>query len=84
MTTTWVIIAYGAAAVLALFWLYRSGTKAWYWHLASAVIALAIGLVPIPEQFNTPVVSLIIGTVFVFLFSWALAAPFFARRRRTA
>ena len=45
---------------------------------------LAIGLVRIPVQYNTPTTSLLIGTVFVFLMVWAVAAPFMRKKRPLA
>ena len=81
MSTTWVILAYGISAVLALFLLYVSGPKAWYWHVFAAAFALAIGLVRIPVKYNTPTTSLVVGTVFVFLMVWAVAAPFMRKKR---
>jgi hypothetical protein len=82
MSIQWVILAYGFAALLALALLYLSGPKAWYWHVLSGAAALAIGLMPIPAQWNTPQTGLIVGFFFVFLFVWAVAAPFLRGRRR--
>ncbi len=84
MSTTWVILAFGISGLLALLLLYFSGPKAWYWHVLSAAVALAIGLVRIPVKWNTPTTGLVIGTIFVFLMVWAVAAPFLGKRRRSA
>jgi len=83
MSQTWVILAYGCSGVLALLLLYLSGPRRWYWHLLSVLLALVIGLVPLPKSLNTPQGSLWIGVVFVFLFLWGAAAPFFLSRRRS-
>jgi hypothetical protein len=80
--TTWAILAYTVAAGLALILLYLSGAKAWYWHVLSAMVALGIGLTPIPARWNTPVTNVVVGFCFVFLMLWAVAAPFIGRRRR--
>ena len=42
MSTLWVVLTFGSAAVLALVFLYLSGPQAWYWHLLSLAVALAI------------------------------------------
>jgi len=82
--STWVMVAYGCAGILALLLLYFAGPKQWYWHVLSAAVAIGIGLVPVPTKLNTPRGSLVIGFVFVFLFIWGIAAPFFLKRRRQA
>ena len=80
MSILWVLLAYGGAALLALVLLYFARARSWYWHVLSVLVALVIGLVPIPPQFNDPQSSLIIGFVFTFLFFWGIGAPFFRRR----
>jgi len=82
--TTWAMLAYAVAGGLALILLFLSGSKAWYWHVLSGVVALGIGLTPIPPNLNTPTVNIIVGFCFVFMFLWAVAAPFLGRRRRSA
>ena len=82
--TTWAMVAYAAAAVFALIFLFFSGTKAWYWHVLSGLAAIGLGLTPIPPKYNTSAINIVIGFVFVFMFLWAIAAPFVARRRRSA
>jgi hypothetical protein len=71
-------LCYGSAFVLALFLLWYYGVKHWYWHLLSFVVALAIGLTPLPSQLNTVTGTLVVGWVFVVLFIWGVAAPIFA------
>jgi hypothetical protein len=82
--TTWAMLAYAVAGGFALILLFLSGSKAWYWHVLSGVVALGIGLTPIPTKYNTPTVNIIIGFCFVFMFLWAVASPFVGRRRRSA
>ena len=82
--TTLATLSFAIAAVLALAVLYWSGPKAWYLHVLSVVVGVAIGMAPTPTQFNKPVTSIIVGAPFVFLVVWGLAAPFFIRRRRSA
>jgi hypothetical protein len=82
--TTLAMLAYAAAAGLALILLFFSGPRPWYWHVLSGAAALGIGLTPIPAKFNTSMVNIIIGSLFVFMFFWAVAAPFVGRRRRSA
>ena len=83
MSTTLVFAAYGGAALLALILLFLMRAKAWYWHVLSVIVALVIGLIPIPPQFNTPRITLLIGAIFIFLFLWGIAAPGFRRRRQS-
>jgi hypothetical protein len=82
MTATWVFLAYGFAALLAVLLLLIFRAKSWYWHALSVLVALVIGLIPIPEQFNTPQGTLAIGSIFTFLFFWGVAAPLFRQHRR--
>lgn len=77
--STWVLVCYGGAALVALLLLLVFRAKSWYWHVLSILAALVVGLVPIPPQLNTPQGSLIIGSVFTFLLLWGVAAPFFRR-----
>jgi hypothetical protein len=81
--TTWVVAAFTAAAVLALLVLYFNGPKAWYWHVLSGLAAIGIGLIPTPPNLNTPLSSVVVGFVVVFLLTWAVAAPFVGGRRRS-
>jgi hypothetical protein len=80
----WVLIAYGCACLLALILLFLNGPRRWYWHILSLLVALGVGLTPIPAKLNTPNGSLIIGSVFTFLMVWGVAAPLFRNRRRSA
>jgi len=83
MSTTWVILTYGSAAVLALLLLFFARAKAWYWHILSILAALVIGLVPIPPRFNSFQATLVVGFVFTFLILWGIAAPLFRRRQQS-
>ena len=80
MSPAWILLTYGGAALLAWLVLMFARARRWYWHASSVVLALAIGLVPLPAQLNTPQWSLIIGFAFLFLFLWGVGAPFFRRR----
>ena len=82
MSSTWVFLTYGTSVLLALALLYFLRAKAWYLHVLSIASALAVGLTPIPPQWNTPQAGLLIGFIFTFLFFWGLAAPFFRQRGR--
>lgn len=68
---------YGSAAVLSLYLLWQFGVKHWYWHALSIVIAFAIGLAPLPEPWNRPELTLVVGWFFVAFLLWGLAAPAF-------
>ena len=78
MSPSLVALCYGSALVLALFLLWYFGVKHWIWHVLSIALAFAIGLIPLPEAFNTPGMTLVIGWVFMFLFLWGIGAPLFA------
>ena len=82
MSTNWVILAFGCSGLLALFLLFLTGPRRWYWHVLSVLIALVVGLIPIPSKLNTPEGSMGIGVAFVFLFVWGISAPLFLKRRR--
>ena len=73
-----VTLCYGSAITLALFLLWHFGAQHWYWHAASIVLALGIGLAPGNEFTNTTAMTLVIGWVFSFLMVWGVAAPVFA------
>jgi hypothetical protein len=77
MQTVWVAVAYLFAVLLALALLYTFHAR-WYWHVLSVLAALAIGLAPPPEGWHPP--DLLVGSVFLFLFVWGIAAPFFRPR----
>jgi hypothetical protein len=72
-----VALCYGSALVVSLALLWYFGVKHWYWHVFSFVLAIAIGLTPLPDAFNTPQMTLVVGWVFLFLFVWGVGAPFF-------
>ena len=78
MSSNLVALCYGSALLLALALLWHFGAKSWYWHLLSIAGALAIGLVPMPKELNTPQGTLCVGWVFTLLFIWGIAAPAFA------
>jgi hypothetical protein len=77
MSPTIVSLAYGAAAMLALLALYFFHARHWYWHVASVLLALAIGFAPIPPNWNDPGTDLAVGMLLVFLLFWGILAPLF-------
>ncbi len=77
MSPVLVFLSYGTAFILALFLLWHFHAKPWYWHVLSLAVAAAIGLTPLPEPFRGPGCDAFVGTIFVFLFFWGVAAPFF-------
>ncbi|MBZ5593914.1 MAG: hypothetical protein LAP39_16870 [Acidobacteriia bacterium] len=77
MSSTWVFAAYVCAVGLPLVLLRFFGARAWYWHALSIGLALALGLTPTPSEWSSPSTDLMIGSAFVFLLVWGLAAPFF-------
>ncbi len=84
MSGSWTLGAYLASALLALaiLWIFRA--KAWYWHIMALLIALVVGLVPPPAEWQGPRTDLVVGSVFFFLFIWAVAAPCFRKKKAPA
>jgi hypothetical protein len=76
MAGIWIVLVYGSSLALALLLLYFFRTH-WYWHALSVLAALAIGSVPTPAEWKSPTFDLLIGSVFVLLLVWGIAAPFF-------
>jgi hypothetical protein len=74
-----VLLAYGLAVGFAFLLLYRFEPVHWALHTLSLVAALALGLVRLPHEFTTAEGTLLVGTVFLFLFTWGAFAPFFYR-----
>lgn len=72
-----VALCYSSALALALVLLWYFGPKHWYWHVLSVVAALALGMVPLPGPWSSPEATLAVGWVFLFLFTWGIAGPFF-------
>ena len=77
MTPALVILSYAIAAILAFGALYLFHSRRWYWHAAAVGIALAIGLKPIPPEWNKPEIDVAIGAMLVFLVLWGVFAPLF-------
>jgi hypothetical protein len=74
MSPLLVASCYGSAIVLALSVLWYFGVKRWWWHVLSVALALVIGLTPLPEPFNQPSWTLIVGWLFIFFFLWGFGA----------
>ena len=71
-----VALNYGVAFCLAMALLYYFHAR-WYWHILSVVVALLIGLTPMPADWQGRVLDLSVGFIFTFLFFWGAAAPLF-------
>jgi uncharacterized membrane protein HdeD (DUF308 family) len=78
MSPLLVASCYGSAIVLALLALWYFDVKHWWWHVLSVVLALAIGLTRLPEPFQQPFATLLVGWLFLFFFVWGVAAPIVA------
>jgi hypothetical protein len=70
-----VALCYGVAIALSLYLVWHFGVRHWYLHLLSLVLAIAIGVVPLSPRFNDPGGTVLIGSVFLFLFFWGVSAP---------
>ncbi len=60
---------FASAFFIALLVLYIRHA-AWYWHVLSVAVALALGLTPFPDAYRPP--DLLTGALFVFLMVWGL------------
>ena len=76
MSSGLAVLAYGSAFTLAALSLYFFHSR-WYWHAASLVLAVTIGLTPFPPAWQSPAFDLLVGCVFVFLFFWGIGEPLF-------
>jgi hypothetical protein len=79
MSVYWVVLCYGAAAVLAGLLLYRFEPVRWFWHILGLGGALAVGLTEMPARLATPGGTLAVGALFVFLFFWGAFFPLFRK-----
>ena len=77
MSPVWVILTFGSSVVLALLALYFLHARAWYWHVLSVALAVTLGLTPLPAGWQSPSADLLVGSVFLLLIVWGLAAPVF-------
>jgi len=81
MLASWVFVAYGVSAALALLLVYLFHSR-WYWHVLSVLVALGVGLTPPLPGLTGPVRDVIYGGVFLFLMVWGCAEPFLHRFHR--
>ena len=70
---------YGSAAVVALVLLHLFRGVRWYWHILALLVAFAVGLVPLPESWQSPYRDVIVGAVFLLLFVWGVGFPLFRK-----
>ena len=77
MPGTTVFAVYASAAIIALALLHFFRAAHWYWHALSVLVALAIGLIPLPAAWQKPHIDLAIGGVFLFFLVWGVCAPLF-------
>lgn len=75
MSSVLVMACYVSAIALSLYLLGHFGVRQWYWHALSIVAALGVGMAPLPQVFNRPEYTLLVGWVFTALFVWGVAAP---------
>ena len=77
MSPLWVVLVYGSSVLLAVLLLYFFHSRSWYWHIGSAALAIALGLIPLPAEWGGPKTDLLVGFLFLLLLVWGLAAPLF-------
>ena len=75
-----VALAYGTSVAVAFACLYVFRAKAWYLHALSVAAAFGLGVTPLPASWHTPRHDVIVGSIFLLLFVWGAAAPFFRGR----
>jgi len=73
MSTTTILLVYGAAVGLAALALYLFGSRRWYWHALSVFAALGLGLAPAPpEAWRGQTYDVILGFFFVLTMVWGV------------
>jgi hypothetical protein len=79
MSVYWVVLSYGVAVTVALVLLYRFEPVHWIWHILSVCAALGVGLVRLPPTLSSPAATVVVGSLFMFLFTWGAFAPLFRK-----
>jgi hypothetical protein len=70
MFTMWAVLVYTAAMVIPIYLLHRFHTQSWYWHMLAVGASMALGLAPVPLEFQGQGFDLLLGFAFVTLLFW--------------
>jgi hypothetical protein len=76
------VLVYLLAIGIPIFLLYRFQSQACYWHILSILAAVALGLIPIPIEFQKPQFDLLFGFAFITLMIWGAGGLIIFRPRR--
>lgn len=72
------LLIYLLSGGTALLILHAEGVRTWYWHVISVLAGLVIGLFPPPSGASGNLYYLLMGSGFMFLFTWGAAAILFS------
>ena len=64
------VLVYAAALAVPVYLLHHFQSQAWYWHVLAVGASLALGLAPVPPEFQAPGFDLFLGSAFVVLLIW--------------
>jgi hypothetical protein len=76
------ILVYLAAAAIPAYFLYRYRSQGWYWHVLAIAAGIALGMVPIPPDYQRRGIDLVLGFVVVVLLFWGIGGLFMPHRHR--
>jgi hypothetical protein len=66
------ILVYLAALAIPGYALYRFQSQSWYWHTLAIAAAIALGIAPIPPDFQKRGFDLLFGFLVVALLFWGV------------
>lgn len=72
-----VLFVYFGAFLFAILCMYLFGRARWYWHVLAIALALGIGLMPPLPGWQGPTFDMIIGSLFIVLFTWGALEPLY-------
>jgi hypothetical protein len=77
MSNTVVVLTYGLVVGFSLLILWLFEPIRWYWHVIVLASAIGILFAPIPAMLQSQTGDVLIGSVFLMLFTLGVAAPLF-------
>ncbi|MBZ5728523.1 MAG: hypothetical protein LAP87_26515 [Acidobacteriia bacterium] len=77
------VLVYLLALGAPIWLLHHLKPCAWYWHVFAIVVALALGLVPMPPQFSAAGFDLAFGAAVIFLLVWGIGGLVVYRPHKT-
>ncbi len=72
MSAMIVMSVYAAALILAVALLYFLPRISWIWHVLALLVAVILGMTPMPSGMAGPSTDLMVGGAFTLLFVWGL------------